>query len=303
MRGLRLAAALLPFLALAACTGLFFQPMQQHLHDPATMGFTYRDVEFAAADGTRLHGWYFPPQGEDWPADREPLGSVLFLHGNAENISTHFANVAWLARHGFAVFAFDYRGYGRSESSPDLDGLHLDIAAALDTLSRMPETDPGRVAVFGQSLGGALALTAIADNPEKDRLRALIVEGAFSSYREITREKLDGFWLTWALQGPLGLTVDDRYRPIEAAARIAPVPLLIIADGADTIVPPHHAEALYAAAGEPKAIWRLPEAGHTQALATLANRQRLVEYLKNVMDKPIKRNEQTFLARHAHRTS
>lgn len=270
----------LVLLLLGGCTGLFFQPMKQQVVDPASIGFTYRDVDFDAADGTRLHGWYFPAEGPQ-------QGSVLFLHGNAENISTHFANVAWLAKFGFAVFVFDYRGYGRSAGSPDLDGLHLDVAAALDALMRQPETDPDRIAVIGQSLGGALALTAIADSPMKNRLKAVIVEGAFTGYRAIAREKLAGFWLTWPLQVPLGWTIDDRYSPLEAAARISPVPLLIIVDEADQVIPPHHGEALFQAAGEPKAIWRLPGSGHIQAFATVENRRRLVAYLQAAMAAPV----------------
>jgi len=272
-------AALALLLALGACTGLFFQPMKGHVFDPASIGFTYRDVDFEAVDGTALHGWYFPAEGE-------PSGSILFLHGNAENISTHFANVAWLAKSGFAVLVFDYRGYGRSAGSPDLGGLHLDVAAALDALLRQPETDPDRIAVIGQSLGAALALTAMAASPMKDRLRAVIIEGAFVGYPEIAREKLAAFWLTWPLQQPLSWTIDGRYSPLEAAAEIAPVPLLVILDEADTIIPPHHGEALFAAAGEPKTLWRLPGSGHIQALATVGNRHRLVEYLQAVMAAP-----------------
>jgi hypothetical protein len=266
-------------LLLAACTGLFFQPMKEHVFDPAAAGFAYRDVDFRAADGTSLHGWYFPAAGEQ-------LGSVLVLHGNAENISTHFASTAWLARSGFAVFLFDYRGYGRSSGSPDLDGLHLDVAAALETLLALPETDPNRVVVLGQSLGGSLALTAMAESPHKSRLRAVIVEAAFSDYRGIAREKLDTFWLTRPLQGPISLAIDGRYSPTEAAAALAPVPLLIIQGEADPIVPPHHAEALHVAAGEPKTLWLLPGTGHIQAFATIATRRQLVAFLEAVLGAP-----------------
>ena len=275
----RLIIAFAVLLGLGACTVLFFQPMRKHVNDPAAFGFTYRDIDFNAADGTRLHGWYFPAEGE-------LVGSVLFLHGNAENISTHFANVAWLAKSGFAVFAFDYRGYGRSSGSPDLDGLHLDVAAALDTLMALPETDPDRIVVLGQSLGGALALTAMAENPQKVRLRAVIVEGAFSGYPEIVREKLASFWLTWPLQGPLSLTIDGRYRPIDSAAALAPVPLLIIQGEDDVIIPPHHAEILFEAAGEPKTLWLLPGTGHIQAFATVGTRRRLVAFLQTLMADP-----------------
>lgn len=269
----KLAAVLVCLLGLSGCTGLFFQPMKAHVYDPEDLGFTYDDIDFEAADGTSLHGWFFQAEGER-------LGSVLFLHGNAENISTHFANVAWLVKSGIDAFVIDYRGYGRSAGSPDLDGLHQDAAAALDTLIAMPGIMPGRIAVFGQSLGGAIALGMVARHPEKDRLATLAIEGAFSDFRAIAREKLGDFWLTWPLKGPLGLTIDDRYSPEAAAAEIAPLPLLVIHGQQDVVIPPHHGERLFEAAGEPKAIWRPAEAGHIQALATIGMRKRFLAYLK-----------------------
>lgn len=274
----RLAIVLVLFLS-GGCTQLFFQPMKEQVLDPHQFGWDYRDVEFAASDGVRLHGWYFPASGQQ-------VGSILFLHGNAENISTHFTSVAWLARSGYAVLAIDYRGYGRSQGSPDLDGVHLDIAAGLDALLGMPGTDPDRVVVLGQSLGGALALTAMAQSPFRDRLRAVIVEGAFSGYRAIVREKLAQLWLTWPLQWPLGLTIDDRYDPTAAAAALKGVPLLIIQGEDDLIVPPHHGEILYEAAHQPKDIWMLAGTGHIQAFADPANRQRLLSYLKSRLASP-----------------
>ena len=269
----RLVVVFAVFLGLGACTGFFFQPMREHVFDPKRIGFIYRDIDFTASDGTRLHGWLFPAEGER-------LGSILFLHGNAENISTHFANVAWLARAGFDVFAFDYRGYGRSAGSPDLDGMHLDTEAALETLINLPEIDPDRVMVIGQSLGGAIALTAIAQSSYKNRLKALVVEGAFSGYRRITREKLGAFWLTWLLQWPISLTVDNRYHPLEAAAALAPLPLLVIQGEDDDVVPPEHGQALFDAAGPPKYLWRLPATGHVQAFTTIETRKRLVAFFR-----------------------
>ncbi len=266
-------AVLTLLLCLSGCTGLFFQPMTAHVFDPETMGFSYEDVDFEAPDGTRLHGWFFPAEGER-------LGRLLFLHGNAENISTHFANVAWLAKAGVDVLVFDYRGYGRSSGSPTLDGVHLDALAALEHLMAMPGVEPGSIAVFGQSLGGAIALGMIAQSPYRDRLGALIVEGAFADYRGIAREKLGDFWLTWPLQWPLSLTIDDSYSPAAAAAELSPLPLLVIHGEKDDVIPPHHGERLFDAAFEPKTIWRPADAGHIQALATVEMRERLLDYLK-----------------------
>ena len=272
-------------LPLAGCTSVFFQPMAEHVLTPEQIGLAYRDVEFEAADGVALHGWFLPAQGSGETEDaglaeaRSGACTLLFAHGNAQNISTHIASVAWLPAARFNVFLFDYRGYGRSTGAPDLPGAHLDFAAALDHVMARPEVDPDRIVVLGQSLGGSIAVVGLARSPHRARVRALITDGAFSDYRAIVREKLAGLFLTWPLQWPLSLTVDGSHRPLEAIAEISPVPVLTIHGLADVVVPPHHAEALHAAAGMPKELWLLPETGHIEAFGDQANRERLLVYL------------------------
>ena len=263
--------------ALGGCSGLIFQPMRELVLTPDEIGLDYRDVHLEAEDGVRLHGWFLPAK----PPRR---GSVLFLHGNAENISTHIRSVAWLPASGFDVLLVDYRGYGLSGGSPSLAGLHLDFEAALGALLRRPDADPDRVIVLGQSLGGSLAITALAASPRRGRVRALIALGAFTSYRALAREKLAEFWLTWPLQAPLGLAIDDRYRPVDAIGELSPLPVLIVHGEADRVVPPHHASALYRAAGPPKALWVVPGAGHLEALATAASRARLIDHLNALLE-------------------
>jgi fermentation-respiration switch protein FrsA (DUF1100 family) len=263
-------------LSLGACTGLLFYPQRELLLTPDRVGVAYRDISFVAADGVELHGWFLPAETEAAPGE---ACTVLFMHGNAENISTHFGAVWWLPAKGYNVFLFDYRGYGRSAGEPTLPGLHLDDAAALETAFAMRGVDPGKIVVFAQSLGGTVAITALAQSPYRHRIRALITESAFSDYRGITREKLAGFWLTWPLQWPLSLTMNDDYNPLEAIGKISPTPVLIIHGLADQIIPPHHADALYDAAGEPREKWLLPETKHIQSTLKEENRERLVDYL------------------------
>jgi fermentation-respiration switch protein FrsA (DUF1100 family) len=266
-------------LALPACTSLVFHPTREHVLTPDQIGLAYRDVEFQAADGVRLHGWFLP-------ARAPRIGSVLFAHGNAQNVSSHIGSVAWLPAAGFDVLLFDYRGYGSSEGEASLAGLQLDFEAALDAMLGTIETDRDHIVVFGQSLGGALAITALADSPNRGRVRALVVEGAFTSYRDLAREKLAGFWLSWPLQWPLAFAIDDQYRPIEAIGTLAPMPVLVIQGETDVVVPAHHGEALFDAAGVPKTLWLLPETGHIQALALPEIRARLLDYLRAMLDDP-----------------
>jgi uncharacterized protein len=273
------AFALLFALLLPGCTSLFFQPMRQHLRTPDQIGLAWRDVWFAADDGVRLHGWFLPSQVPS-------RGTILFLHGNAENVSTHIGSVAWLPAKGFNIFLIDYRGYGLSEGMPTLDGLHRDVAAAIGTVFALDGVDANRVALFGQSLGGSIAITTLARSPYKRRIAALIVEGAFSGYRSIAREALARTWLTWPLQGPLSFAVDDEYQPIEAITRISPVPVLIVQGEEDPVVPVSHAEALYTAAREPKSLWLVPRAGHIAVFRWPQYRDRLLEYLEQTAFAP-----------------
>ena len=273
------AFALLFSLLLPGCTSLFFQPMRQHLRTPDQIGLAWRNVWFEADDGVRLHGWLLPAQAVS-------RGTILFLHGNAENVSTHIGSVAWLPAEGFNIFLIDYRGYGLSEGMPTLDGLHRDVAAAIETVFALDGVDANRVALFGHSLGGSIAITTLARSPYKQRIAALIVEGAFSGYRSIAREALARTWLTWPLQWPLSFAVDDEYQPVEAIARISPVPVLIVQGEEDPVVPVSHAEALYAAAREPKSLWLVPRAGHIDVFRWPQYRDRLLEYLQQTAFAP-----------------
>jgi len=269
----RLAALLLLSAALSGCTSVFFHPNKNVVTTPGQYGIDYQPIEMLAADGTSLFAWFLPARGE-------ARATVLYLHGNAENISTHFANVAWMPAAGFNVLAMDYRGYGGSEGQPSLAGLQLDIDAGMRTLLERRDVDPSRIILFGQSLGGALAIYYAAHGEHRGRLRAIIADSAFSDYRLVAREKLAGFFMTWMFQWLPDFMIDNRYAPIAAVASVSPVPLLLIHGKADRIVPAHHSERLLEQAMGPKELWLVPEAGHIQALRSKEMRAKLAAFMR-----------------------
>ncbi len=271
----RLAALLLGCAATAACTGLFFQPNRIKVATPDQLGLAYEEVRFKTADGLELYGWFLP-------ATTAAVGTVLQLHGNAENISTHFASLAWMPARGFNVFTFDYRGYGASEGKPTLEGVQLDIDAAMRALLARGDVDKGHIVMYGQSLGGALAAYYAAKPSHRERLRALVIESAFADYVDVAREKFAEHWLTWPLQWLPFLTVEDGFSPLPVMAKISPLPVLILHGDQDRIVPVHHARRLYEAAREPKQLWIVPGAGHIQTMQNPAERDRLIAWLREV---------------------
>lgn len=257
------------------CSSLFFYPQKEHVDNPALKLFLYEDVYFMTNDGLKLHGWHMKAQDKS-------RGTILQFHGNAENISTHVNSVLWLLLEGYDVFSFDYRGYGKSEGSPSLDGVHTDALAALETVLKLPYINKERIFVLGQSLGGAIAVYTAASSPYKSHVKAVIIDSAFSSYRDIAREKLAQFFLTWPLQYPISLLFNDDYSPVKWIKDAYPLPILIIQGEKDTIVTAHHASILYAAAREPKQFWLVKGAGHIQSFATKDIRERFLEYLQDI---------------------
>lgn len=260
---------------LSGCTHLFFHPQMEHLITPNQLGLIYEDVFLTSEDSTSLHGWLLPAQGES-------RGTILFLHGNAENISTHIGSVHWLPEAGYNVFLLDYRGYGKSQGQPNVAGSLADIETALRFVTRDERLNAKGVVVFGQSLGGALAIVASAQSKHRALIQAVITESAFSDFRSIAREKLNAFWLTWPLQYPLSWLVTGDYSPLLAISTLHSTPVLIIHGELDPVVPPHHGERLYAAAREPHQLWILPNGRHIDAMLRADFRARFKDYLNEI---------------------
>jgi len=201
------------------------------------------DVTFAAPDGPQLHGWWLPAVGEQ-------RGTVVYCHGNAANVTLHTRNVAWLPKLGYAVFVFDYRGYGKSQGSVTRAGTVADAVAAIDFALKR---DPDRTVVFGHSLGGAIGISAAA---QRKAVRAVIAESTFPSYRRIAGEAAP-------LLAPfVPLFVAAGNDPIDVLKDLPPRPLLVIHGEDDPIVPAKLGRELYDAASEPKQLWLVPKATH-----------------------------------------
>jgi len=253
------------------CSGLFFYPSKTLVDNPAIERFDRKDVFFKTPDNVTLHGWLIQTPGS-------PRGTVVFFHGNAGNMSTHVNNVLWLVPAGYDLFVFDYRGYGTSEGGPTLEGVNIDGKAAL--VEALSIARPGPVIVLGQSLGGAVAVYAAASISDKEKLKAVVVDSAFADYREIVRDKMSQFIITWPFQYPVSIFFDDDYAPIRWISKISPVPVLLTHGTNDRVVPFHHGPELYGAALKPKEFWPAEGRGHIEAFTDKSMRERLLKYLE-----------------------
>ena len=269
----RMLSILLLASCLMGCASLLFYPDRDMRLRPDRLGLSYEDVALTSADGTKLHGWLLLAQGD-------VRGVVLFLHGNAQNISTHIGSVAWLPAEGYHVLLLDYRGYGLSEGEPSLPGALADVDAAFRWLTAQPRFKDTPLFLLGQSLGADLAAYyAGARADVRERLSAAVLDAPFASYRQLAREKLGAFWLTWLLQYPLSLLMPDAYSPIQNVAELTLLPLLVICSKDDEIVPTRDCVALFDAAGQPKQLL-LTRGAHIATFLVPANRRRVLAFLK-----------------------
>lgn len=263
-------------LALSACaeSHYFYTPSTVVDTTPLERGLAHEEVTFSSSDGTMLTGWFVPAQGERH-------GTVIHFHGNNKNIAGHLRYVEWLPSRGYDVFLFDYRGYGKSGGTPATTGVHDDCVAALNYLRGRHDIAEDRIIVFGQSLGGVCALGALT-RVARTGIRAVIIEGAFASHREIARDKLAGYMLPRSFKNWLiDLLISDRYDAVSALPKFDDVPILVIHNVSDEVVPIRHAQLLLASNPANATLWLVPPGRHldTFVLRGEAWRDALLQYL------------------------
>jgi uncharacterized protein len=203
----------------------------------------------------------------------------VLYHGNAENISSHYITMLWVLQKGWDLFVFDYRGYGRSEGEPSPENTVRDGEAALRWVKEKYSDTP--IVVVGQSLGGAIALRNAIDLKAEVPIRALVIEGSFSSYRSIGQNVMTRSWVLWPFQWLAHLALSDRYAPDGEIGKIAPIPMLILHSEGDATVPFKFGEQIFWQAGEPRELWKVPGNGHTDAFMQhgAVYREKLLDWL------------------------
>lgn len=248
------------------CSSLLYYPSSQKYFDPQRLGLKPESIEFQNRKGQKIHAWWF--QSKKQPA----LGTFFYFHGNAENLTSHFATLSWLPDQGYNYFIFDYPGYGQSEGKPNPEDNVLTGQDAMSWVHQNKDSAP--LIVYGQSMGSIVAMKAV--ELEKDRLpiRAVIVEGSFSSFQRIARKKLAQHWVTWLLQPMAYLVLSDRWAP--HVAKLAPIPLIVVHGRMDPVVEFEHGERVFADAGEPKLFIDIPTAQHGDCFWVEGGRYRKV---------------------------
>ena len=255
-----------------------FVPTKPFPLTPDGADLLYENQYIETEDGIKLHGWKIFADKES--IEKRGKGNILFFHGNGDNVSTQLPNTFWLAKEGYDLYIYDYRGYGQSQGVPDLDDTISDMELMIaHAVQQLPDDE--KLIVIGHSLGGSMAIYSVAHSAYRDKIAALITLEAFSDYHHVTQDMLSTSWLFWSFQWPLSFTVSNAYSPLDSIGLISPIPVCVIHSENDEMIEMYHADRLYEAAKEPKSF-KLIDSNHSNVLVTKENRQVLFDYLSEL---------------------
>ncbi|MBX2862495.1 MAG: alpha/beta hydrolase [Leptolyngbyaceae cyanobacterium MAG.088] len=169
--------------------------------------------------------------------------TLLYIHGNAEDLGDIRPKLEDLHSWGFSVFAYDYRGYGTSDGKPSERNAYKDIEVAYTYLTQQLNIPAEKIIVYGRSVGGGSATELASQQP----VAGLILESAFTSaFRVVV---------------PFPLLPFDKFANLKKLKKVR-CPVLVMHGQIDEIIPFHHGQTLYQAVSQTKASLWVPEAGH-----------------------------------------
>ncbi len=215
--------------AIIAVLGHFYSLRAMFPRPAPSYTMTPDYFHLTAPDGVKLAARHWETPGASH--------TVLWFHGNGEDLGTVGDYIGEWQKLGLSVFAVDYRGYGGSGGSPTEGNVNADAALALEWLKREKKLKPEQLIIFGYSLGSGPAV----DLAVREEIAGLILLAPFvSAYRVMTGVPL--------LPG-------DKFRNLSKMPRVR-CPVLVIQGTDDGMIPVWHGRKIYEAAPGPKrSLW------------------------------------------------
>lgn len=187
--------------------------------DTIILDYTIESVVFKSLSGNNLNGWLLKPKNID------ATTTLLHFHGNAGFLLSQYQAITPLLKYGFQAFVFDYSGFGFSEGKATRDNVLLDGNSALTYIKSREDVKNTKLVIYGQSLGGNLS-AVVAQQRETD-IDGLVIEGAFSSHKDIAAKTAGVFGR---------LLVSEKYSAYKSI-RTFKKPVLIIHSTEDEVIP------------------------------------------------------------------
>lgn len=242
-------------LCLMGCSNLLYYPTRNLYVDPAKVKPVPKDWIFRTPKDLKIQGWVFS-------APQPVKGVVLLFHGNGQNRSAHFFLLYWLIERGYDLVVFDYPGYGQTGGTPTPESTVEMAKQALLEVRGAYGNVP--LIVYGQSLGGAIAMRAVWEMREKVKPQVLIVDSSFLSYQQVARQILSRSAWTWWMQPLSWVLLSDRWAVGDRLKDLAGLPIVVIHSKTDQIIPFSAGQSVFESALPPKEFWVKESGGHNE---------------------------------------
>lgn len=214
-------------------------------------------IKLTTVDGVQISAVYLQNNSAKY--------SLLFSHGNAEDLGDIQFLLPQLRDIGFSIFAYDYRGYGTSQGKPSEINTYRDIDAAYNYLTQKLRIPPERIIAYGRSVGSGPSVDLAA----RKKLAGLILESPFiTAFRVVTRIPIVPF---------------DKFRNIDKIKNVS-CPVLVMHGLADEVIPFSHGQKIFAAANEPKQFFAIEKANHNDVIEVAGHqyKQKIKQFISLV---------------------
>ncbi|MFN8237692.1 MAG: alpha/beta hydrolase [Chitinophagales bacterium] len=207
--------------------------------DTIAYNFTIESVLYKSTNGNLLNGWLLKP------AHITATTTLLHLHGNGGCLLSQLKAISPLVEKGFQVFMFDYSGFGFSQGKSTRKNVLTDALSTLDFLKTRPDVNNTQLLLYGQSLGGHLA--AVVAALRSNDISGLVVEGAFSSHKDIGGHMVPVLGKIFVKQGYSAVkSIKDFHKPV-----------LVIHSTEDEMIPFYMGKKIFDTANEPKELFEV----------------------------------------------
>jgi len=253
----RLVRSLLFIYAFFALYVFFRADSMIFLPQPASYQDTEEILKISVADTERISARYLP--------NSQAKYTLLYIHGNAEDLGDIEPLLEQFRDWGFSVFAYDYRGYGTSDGDPSERHAYQDAAAVYTYLTQNLKISPQQLIVYGRSVGGGSATELATRHP----IGGLILESTFTSaFRVVV---------------PFPLLPFDKFSNLKKLSKVR-CPILIMHGQRDRTISVEHGRKLYEVAPDPKMFLEIEAAGHDDFAWVAGDRlqQALISFQKQV---------------------
>ncbi len=203
----------------------FLYPATKDVYrSPKYYGWDFEEV-ILESNHFKTYGWYIPP-------DSEPIGYVLFSHGNAGNIADRLESVGIFRKMGLAVLVYDYGGYGKSTGKPSEKRCCEDAYLMWKWLTEIKKIPTDKIILFGRSLGGAVT----ADLATRVNCAGVILESTFLSTIDVGRDIFG--WV------PKSFAMGNEFNTKDKLSKIKS-PVLVVHSPEDRLVKFYHGRKIY----------------------------------------------------------